>query len=732
MAMQHQQQQLSFVQTAPPSPPPPNSVMEQHSPSSKSSMNISAQSSNQLSSQSPSFPVKSKPPVPQKPKSLVRAITQGSMTRFRTAKPTTDDSMGDKGKKEKCRQHQLEQLREQPLWKLPGLGTASRRHSTTEVASSPERKKEVKPTFQPLPELPPLPSTPPTLAVRPSSLPDIPSGIDILPKSLQRSPSPTCDALPPAVHSSTPPRPRTPQPSLISEEPVKPKDSDKTSVLSTAAVPPSNQVETSLQGKEGEALEYVSSIWLPSPQSFSIGDLLQKFSKSFPLRIKVLQGYCSETNDVTISTGDEYRVHFVKHTRTVKVKDEDGCVHSLPLGGSMRCGLIYNPNSNYDEALEGINFTKISDITASATLPKVVCSTQAWVSADDKVSIENNEVLIVRQIHKPMFGKKGLKVLSILTNSEKILPDECSGRFSTKPSLVRLHLPQIIEFIGNPFPCQAVMYSSTDVAQSGHHMHEAQSRVITMTECISETALVASVACDEVEPEEEMEAQMFDIPLDDELAEVEVVLLECKEEGETGEEDEDDHVYDDTINFAFLRRPSVEDQPHSEGNVTDEEDSPYDDTISVMQQYQEAKFKVVVKKDESPYAVASAPKPTTKDDEHNKKMDSKDGYATLPIRKDADQEVATNSSGCTREHTDKEDSCRVDLGSAVVNASWMQEIQMTTNSLTTRLESLEASQKLTDLVRYNYRKERLIIIFPTRSCISECNQCIYVEVLYKH
>ena len=67
---------------------------------------------------------------------------------------------------------------------------------------------------------------------------------------------------------------------------------------------------------------------------------------------------------------------------------------------------------------------------------------------------------------------------------------QCQGEFTTKPSLVRLHLSQIVSNISNPFPAQAVLY--TDKVEASMKLGFPQTGVITLCECIIETSLVSS------------------------------------------------------------------------------------------------------------------------------------------------------------------------------------------------------------------------------------------------
>ncbi len=576
----------------------------------------------------------------------------------------------------------VQQLREAPLWKLPNLEHVKlRRHSTGGVTheitppvpfapSYPPIVSDSKSGSQPdLPSLPamthfrPLPEIPPDL---PASLPELP-----IPSE---SPNAKTDSL------STPASARVSHGSLtnstdLSSTPAKERKTSQASQSSSSQ----EQRYTPPQDDGSQSVEAVTI-----PESLSIGQMVEVFSKSFPLRIKVLQGYCSENSQVNISTNDVYTVHFVKHTKIVRIKDEDGDNFSIPLGSGVKIGLIYKPHHDLDEALSGLQFEKVSDLLAMPSLPKVVCVTKAYQSSDDKVTLEENELLAVRQVHKSMFkGKKGLKVYSLLTLSEKLLPEDCTGQFSTKPSLVRLHLPEIIEYLQNPFPSHAVMYLSVNSAAQIPGLPGTTSRVVMVSESSIETSLVVSFSSEDEDKEGEkgegdgeeggeegMEKQrLFDIPLDDEIVEVEVKILESKED----DEDDEEHVYDDTV--ALLRdwdlsqfQPPDEPSTPPQGEDGDGgRDSP--EYMNLTRQ---------------PPPERELP-PTPCNDEDEEK--DEDPYDTvLHYRRDDSSETAYDRVGYDRiRHADPTMSC------------WMEDLQSATSTLEQRLRSIEKSQQSADL-----------------------------------
>ena len=258
--------------------------------------------------------------------------------------------------------------------------------------------------------------------------------------------------------------------------------------------------------------------------SMSLEKALKKYNHHFPLRLKVMEGYCSEDSEHNLSTNDIYDIHFVKQTRVITLKDGNGFMHHIPLASSMMFGLVYNPNNNLNEALAGHQFEKCSDIMAAEIMPQVVCATIQVESTEENHSLAKNEVIVVKNIQKPKLrGRRCLKVFSLLTHTEKVLPEECIGMFTTKPSLIQLHLPQIVQSISKPFPTQAVLYVNPDCPELPEKLNIPLSGIITLCDCTTETSLVASSVSNDGCDEGQIVLQ-----LNDEMTQLEVQVISCR------------------------------------------------------------------------------------------------------------------------------------------------------------------------------------------------------------
>ena len=292
-------------------------------------------------------------------------------------------------------------------------------------------------------------------------------------------------------------------------------------------------------------------------------EFVKKYSESFPLHIKVLKGYCGPSSRLTISTSDTYNIHFIKHTKVVAIKDAHDTPYSIPLNSAIEFGMVYDPNNNHSEAVNGLTFTKLSEIIALPTPPKVFCVLKAFRGDDEKSTLYDNEILVVKQVLKSRFkSKRALKVYSLLAQSEKLLPEDCTGQFTTQPNMVRMHLPEMIEHVIYPFPHRAIIFFGAEVYQNPEMEVQVQdlassvlSKVITMCHCMTETSLIASsLITNKRKPYSDYDAEsadLFDIPVNDEnLAGIEVAVLTPNTEEET------EQLYDDTRSIVEKFNPT--------------------------------------------------------------------------------------------------------------------------------------------------------------------------------
>ena len=199
----------------------------------------------------------------------------------------------------------------------------------------------------------------------------------------------------------------------------------------------------------------------------SFEDLIKHYQKSFPLRVYITNGYLGATSRLTISTGDMYNIHFLKRTKVMLFKDSHDTPYSIPLNSAIEFGLLYRPKQGRkpSEIETGVIFSSITDLLSQPETPRVVVVLKSWQSSDGKTSVVTNEVLFVKGMQRSLFGKKGVKVFSQTTKSDKFLSEECSTHFSTQPSLCRLHITDIMDHIKQPKGEKCILFLNSQVSE---------------------------------------------------------------------------------------------------------------------------------------------------------------------------------------------------------------------------------------------------------------------------
>ena len=223
----------------------------------------------------------------------------------------------------------------------------------------------------------------------------------------------------------------------------------------------------------------------------SLATFAREHSGSLPIQIECHAGYTDVSDTTQISNGDVLNIHLMKKVDFIRAKSLYSKPFNIPLNSAVRFSLLHDPNGNMEEANQGFTYKKVSDLTALATLPKVVCVTNAWKRKDEENFLMIGEVLVVRKV---LSKKRGLKVFSVSFNLKKRLPLECEGGFSTSPYDIPLHLLEITSHIPKPFPCR-VRLSARDSVDMSHLM----GGVLMLLEQRVEPVLVATNVKDETD-----------------------------------------------------------------------------------------------------------------------------------------------------------------------------------------------------------------------------------------
>ena len=280
-------------------------------------------------------------------------------------------------------------------------------------------------------------------------------------------------------------------------------------------------------------------------QPMSLRELTEKHQHEFPLRVKVSSGIFGSTEQETFSDGDLLNVHFVKQSRVAVMEKYGGRCVRVPLNSAAQFGVLYNPEKNNKGAQIGYEFRTAHQLMAQKMMPKVVCALQKFKGSTPESSIEENEILIIEDVKSSRpFGGKHIICTQINDGkmTKKKIPDNCVGCFSTKPSYVKLFLPEIIHHFD--LPVQVIVFLTAGYDGDDNILQIGE--IVTIAKVDLEKNVIATSALEDdpgsspfptATQEDSPSSPLFDIPID--IPIMEVQIIEPKEE-------ECEKLYEDT------------------------------------------------------------------------------------------------------------------------------------------------------------------------------------------
>ena len=241
-------------------------------------------------------------------------------------------------------------------------------------------------------------------------------------------------------------------------------------------------------------------------KEMSLGEFVCKHQHEFPVRVRVSRGFYGTTDRWSISEGELFNIHFVKYTKVVSTSD--GVRHyNIPINSAAEFAYIYAPQENIEAGLRGFNFPTIGDIVSLTNLPRLIRATRSSVKRNSpESSVEENELLIIKKVKKPVFGSRSLMCVNAVTGQVKTLGSNCAGQFTTRPFQVCLFLPEVIEHITLPDKFQVFIHpdASSDIPD------DLFSSPVTLSHCSIETSLVAT----QIDASDQASQSLVEIPID--------------------------------------------------------------------------------------------------------------------------------------------------------------------------------------------------------------------------
>ena len=161
---------------------------------------------------------------------------------------------------------------------------------------------------------------------------------------------------------------------------------------------------------------------------------------SLPMRVQVLNEMCG------VSTGDHLDLYFAKNTKMIEMISSQGNRYMLPMSSSLECSILYNPEGNFDKAVNGYTFDSACEIKSANQLPRMICVETGWFS--HSTSVDPEDVLILS-------GRTSggvLVFIDINTLETKNIGEECDCSFTTDPQCLFMPISKFIHLNELPTP----------------------------------------------------------------------------------------------------------------------------------------------------------------------------------------------------------------------------------------------------------------------------------------
>ena len=269
-----------------------------------------------------------------------------------------------------------------------------------------------------------------------------------------------------------------------------------------------------------------------------LSELAENYSQCVPFRFQVVNGFMAENDkDPTISVDEVYSVHLVREIQVVVIKHAD-TEFKVPVNSSLRFGLIHeNVVTDYD---------RVEDVLSAKKTPKVLAVLHKF--AGEKFTLKKHEVLLVKEAMKGKFGrsKVALRVFSMTTYKEIILPRDCDAQFTTDPQRTHLYLTDLIKYANSFMPYPARIYP---VEGSSFQLTESLiTSIVTIDRVETHRSVVVSLFRDNPSSKRKKETNFIDIPTSIDIS---VSILETDKAGGTYQ-----RIYEESQNFMVEYNPS--------------------------------------------------------------------------------------------------------------------------------------------------------------------------------
>lgn len=235
-----------------------------------------------------------------------------------------------------------------------------------------------------------------------------------------------------------------------------------------------------------------------STLALELPELAAQFLNSVPFRVQVATSCMAKVSrGPSIPVDEKYTVHLMREMSVLKARDSADQQLEIPVNSNAKIGLVPQDQVRL--------YKTVADIVNAKQLPKAVAVRHQYVSADNSFSLKKNEVLLIKEAIRGKFGrsKNSLKVFSLLSHQELILPKDCDANFITDPECTKVYPTDLLDNDIAFIPCSAYLYPN---------QQRAAMSAITITSLESRESLLVSLFrdCPDYPPQQ---TQFIDIPI---------------------------------------------------------------------------------------------------------------------------------------------------------------------------------------------------------------------------
>ena len=217
------------------------------------------------------------------------------------------------------------------------------------------------------------------------------------------------------------------------------------------------------------------------PKWLSPMEFYEQYKDSLPVKAKTS---CNSPS----ADGHIINIVSILQDDLVELHMEENCdkYYTVIKNGFVQYALLYDPNSNLQEAIKGTTFDTVEALMSLPSLPQFVCTTKTHTGDTSESSVTKGELLVLHKLSqsRASFFKtesiKTLVVYSVSTKRKKKLLPNCAGAFTTKPYLIKLPLVEIYQLVPNLRSFKAVIFIDSNNIDIPHNL---TTKIVTLKLC---------------------------------------------------------------------------------------------------------------------------------------------------------------------------------------------------------------------------------------------------------